>query len=134
MSLHTFEESVFERYPRNFISEFKFNASCVDQASGNDVFIEDIVSCIYHYSGSCFAAYSRVEKTGKYIGAGWEKCFDEAYSELWKKVNPSVCANDSGDKESATHNTYLVVSILVAASGIHKLPAINSYSDLDKGP
>ncbi|KAH7851970.1 hypothetical protein Vadar_019001 [Vaccinium darrowii] len=74
----------------------------------------------------------QVEKTGKYIGAGWEKCFDEAYWELRKKVNPFVCANYSRDKELATQNTYLVVSILVAASGIHRLPAINSYSDLDR--
>lgn len=33
--------------PRNFISEFKFNASCIDQAPGNDKFIKVLRHNVY---------------------------------------------------------------------------------------
>uniref|UniRef100_A0A2N9FTQ7 Uncharacterized protein n=1 Tax=Fagus sylvatica TaxID=28930 RepID=A0A2N9FTQ7_FAGSY len=81
--------------------------------------------CVYRHPKSCFAAYSSVNKIWRFDG-GWEKCFDQTYHLEQEKVNACVPVYDSGLGD----NKYVIVTILIAASGVHNLPAVNDYSDL----
>lgn len=84
----------------------------------------------------CISAYSSAEvKKGMDEG---EKRFNQLSIEERGKFDEETLVNvnnikkrsSTGQRSSGFSNEYIVVTILVAAEGMHKLPTINSSSDL----
>ncbi|KAJ3672956.1 hypothetical protein LUZ60_006330 [Juncus effusus] len=104
--------------------------------AGLSFVLTETTLALLRHPDCCISAYSSVDV--KKSVEGGEKRFNQLSIEERGKFDEETLVNvnnikrhkSMSQRSSGFSNEYIVITILVAAEGVHKLPAINSSSDL----
>ncbi|XP_020100316.1 uncharacterized protein LOC109718470 [Ananas comosus] len=123
---------------RSFQRELDRIAESADTSTpeGLNYVLQETVLALLRHPDCCISAYSYVD-VKRSIESG-EKRFSQLSIEERGKFDEETLVNvnsikrhkTTSQKASGFSNEYIVVTILVAAEGVHKLPVINSSADL----